>query len=554
LDAAKWLLGTGCPVSAARLLDASDSRGRVANELRESASEARGLGATVYGVLVIEGRAYVVPVVLRERPTTTRSPEHRAALSAARGWVSHWFDWKVPEFSLTLEDFFEPDGSSLGVAAVLAAIEYYAGRAPHAPVVVSGSVAADGSVGEVSDVATKVLAAEAERASGQRFVLVAAPGARNERIEEVVQEAFRFEGRPTASSVVARLARQLTTAILQPDHEEAASRLEELLRNPLPPKDAARARIELGNRYRHLGRTAEAAQCLAVAGRDLAAGVVRLEQDRIVELEIIGSSTLCDQYELERAERQLLELRARYPSHLMSTWNEIQLNGTLAQAISMQGRPHEAVRERSKSIPLCHESSELLAELPRTLATLALDLARAGEEPRFRERIDELFSSPQSETQRRFSFAYLLRGLVLLGRFDEALRVLSDGSYRSEPVPVSLQGLNPGLTGQITQHPEVSVARAIARALRRVGSPRDAVQLAERVIGTQGLIRWLALLAQGEKALALRELGDEAGASSALEKFRHELVLAAERPSNYHRTLFSCDWSGLEAALDESWY
>src|SRR5262249_12891090 len=139
-----------------------------------------------------------------------------------------------------------------------------------------------------------------------------------------------------------------------------------------------------------------------------------------------------------------------------------------------------------------------------------LDSARAGDAVVFESEARAMgqATSLGDEHQERFNAAVVVRGLVALGRHAEALAWARDeGRLFDLRVPASLSRLVLRRS-RVDTHPEVSVARALCRALRRTGQSQEAAALAGRVPvrDTDGaLAAFSALLVHLEASLALAD-------------------------------------------------
>jgi hypothetical protein len=109
----------------------------------------------------------------------------------------------------------------------------------------------------------------------------------------------------------------------------------------------------------------------------------------------------------------------------------------------------------------------------------------------------------------------------------------------------------------VETHPEVSLARALVRALRRTGLPAEGVALAERVPVREGegaLAAFCAWLVHLEGALALGDAGDVAGAEARMAEARTGIRRVHEGAARHHAELLSESGEGLERAIDRVWY
>lgn len=150
---------------------------------------------------------------------------------------------------------------------------------------------------------------------------------------------------------------------------------------------------------------------------------------------------------------------------------------------------------------------------------------------------------PGDEAQERYNAAVMVRGLCALGRPAEAL-----AWARAHTALLDRRG-------PIDGHPEVTTARALARALRRAGEPREALSLVDRVRGgAPGFAGFCAALADLEGALALADLGEHAAAAARRERARAALARAHPGAARHHAALCEAEGKALEREIDRCWY
>lgn len=559
LSAARALLDAGAGASACRVLGAL--RGREANDLREASASA-SLAPGVYAMVEHEGGGLVLPVRPRVGPSPWAPPDVREACAAAMAAVRAWFrEPALPELGVELPSAFAVRGISMGLPAALAFVAHLTEGAPlDVAVLATGRIDPTGAVLPVSHVPEKLAGAAEEL--GPRIVLVpagaeapGAPSAPSARSVASLDAAILASlGRrrgldPLAVSLDAALAR----ARQEPDPRAAIAILEAVPRASLAAADEARVLLELGTRLRHAGQTDRATALHEAARARLAEArqVVGVEAAERYELEVI--LTGLDRYELEGV-RAALSMRLAEP--FLALRSELRCRGALAQALSMTGRPREALALREENLPLHERSDELRRILPGTLCQLALDAARAGE-PAALERYGAQLvraTPPGDARQWAFSASAIVRALVLAGR-DADARAWAAGERPLWDV-VAPEGLVRLVIADapIAGHPETSTARALVRAHGRLGDAASAARLAARVVQSPGArgdhAAWLARLVSLEAALWASE-GDRAASLAAA---RAALTDAHAAASAHHADLLSAAPADLAAAIDRVFY
>lgn len=557
LDIASWLLAHGAGASAIAVLGAT--RGAPANRIRLRAREA-ALHPGVYALVTSpEGLGAVVPL----KPTPGRS---RATDTAFRGACDRALDEAraflgaptLPALRFAFEEWLSIFGPSIGLPAAIAFVAHYASsRAPQRAVLATGEIAEGGRVERVGHMAEKLAIASAEREALQILIPAGEPDARGAERVATIGEALAIvfgEGRVAPDVKHLHVDAVVQRVHAERDHDRAIDLLDAIPLHALAPADRARVLLELGTQHRHAGRSGEAARIHGEARALLASErrVIGAEAAERYELEHLA--TTLDDY---RVEEVIGELTERLSRPFLKLRNELRCRGMLAQATAMAGRFGEAVAIRTANLPL-HEASDALRKIaPVTHARLVHDAARAGDAATFERHARAMreVTRPGDDTQERWNAASLVRGLVALGRAREAIawardeRTLFD--LRAPPAVVRLaRGAAP-----IEAEPEVGLARALSRALRREGDPRAAIAIASRVDKPRaGIAGFCAALADLEASLAEDDLGDHEAAEARRIDARERLVRSHEGASRYHRDLFDTRGAALEAAMDRVYY
>ncbi|MFI5296776.1 MAG: hypothetical protein ACHREM_01650 [Polyangiales bacterium] len=466
---------------------------------------------------------------------------------------------RLPPLDCQLAADIEPTGESIGLALTLAAIAHYSGFALDVPVFATGAVSVDGHVATVGHVPQKLAIAYRELAGAPGLVL--APCARGAREHvETVAEAIRvvFGTRtlkPRADLMSATDA--LAAVEKESDHVASADHLLAVAERPdLSPADRTRLIFVAAVRLRHAGRSSRARE---LHERELP----RIRDER----RVIGE-TLVERYELEvwasridddfdfHACASALEDRLTQPFSLVH--NEVRCRGLLAQALAMSGDAPRAIELRELNLSHQRQSDEMRAELPRTLCHLALDSALAGDAGAFDRYAATLAVTCDlgDGAQWRYSTASILRGLVALGRYRDAVEWARDEAGQLCDGARCATDVFRSHSETLTTHPEVSTARALVRALRRLGDVTAAIALADRVIlrdnTSDDLVAWLASLVHLEASLARRDAAEVCHAN--LRELRARLRRCHAAASNAYHELFETSGRALETALDRVWY
>lgn len=561
LALSRWLLDAGAGRSACNVL--GPTRGASANRIRLAAPRAE-LRPGVYALVALpDGVGAALP--LRPSPGRSRAPDaaFRDACTLAHECARRLLG---PGFLPTLRFEFEEElavfGPSIGLPAALAFLAHFApSRAPDHAILATGRLLDDGRVAPVGHLATKAAIALSERGGG----MIVVPGGDDGAPEGAVgvpdlESAARavFGSASLAIDVaLAPLETLLHRARTAPDAAEGVAMLEAIEPDTLPAADRARLLFDLGTLHRNLGRSHEAARLHERASALLDAERAVIGGEAAERFELECWATAIDQFRLSEA---IAALEARFSAPFLKLRNELRCRGMLAQALSMSGRHREALVVRRGNLPLHARSEALRKVLPATLCHLALDAARSGEADTFERTLHELEAAtrPGDEAQRRFNAATLVRGLVALGRHELALAWSRDEQLAfGQRVPVSLARAASGVAPTAEQ-PEAAALRAVARALRRTGRSDEAARLGRGALaaaeGLGDLYGWEAHLIGLETALALADLGDEAGAAQTLRQVRNVLPTMHPAATRHHAALLDASGARLEVELDRVWY
>ncbi len=561
LELARWLLDAGAGRSARQVL--GRARGAAANRVRLAADRV-ALRPGVYALVALpEGGGVALPLRPAPGRSRARDADFRDACALAHECARRLLGaGALPALRFEFEEELAISGPSIGLPAALAFVAHFApSRAPRRAVLATGRLLGDGRVAPVGHLAVKCAIAGAER--GASLLLVprddegAAAGAT--RVDSLAAAARAAFG-PAALApdvALAPLESVLHRARTSPDAAEGVALLEPIEPDSLPPADRARLLFDLGTLQRNLGRSHEAARLHERARPLLEAERAVIGGEASERFELECWATAIDQFRLDEA---AAALGARLGAPFLKLRNELRCRGMLAQALSMQGRPREALATRRGNLPLHARSEGLRKVLPATLCHLALDAARAGEADAFERLVLELEAAtrPGDEAQRRYNAAALVRGLVALGRHELALAWARDLARAfGQRAPASLVRAAVGQAASAEQ-PEASALRALARALRRTGRPGEAIELGERALaaaeGLGELYGWVARLIAFEVALARADLGDDEGAALALGRVRPSLAALHPGAIRHHAPLLDAAGARLEVELDRVWY
>lgn len=452
------------------------------------------------------------------------------------------------------------DGESLGLAAALCFIARLSGNAPRRAVLATGKLAADGTVRPIDCPNAKLTAAMREVAGRDAIVLAhpfdaaKAPAGMKVYGVETLDEAVKaaFDGPLEVAAEFLRLS-ELLKSVRGKRPAEAIGALEAALAAFPAPADQAGLLAELGTQNRHLGRTeqAKALHDRALALLEPLGPLLgkKLEEDLRVE----AIATEIDLFEIDSAEATLARMMVE-PNSYADFHNLVRCRGMRAVIASMRGDFARALSLRRQNLAQQDGRDDLRAEIPRTLCPMVIDAAKAGEAAVFEDLAWKLLHQPRPDCwQERYNTDALLRGLVVLGRCSEAVR-WSRGDIDLFGRPASdyhralLCGGEP-----IVAHPEVSIARALIRALRRIGELDEALRLAQRVSppATDALVAWLGCTAHVEAALVRWQLGQRTEALAELAELAGRMDALHPRASRFHSQLLD-EMRCLGARLDES--
>lgn len=577
LRAAEALLLLGVPRSAAALLGSTRVRGHVANRLRARAERQsqRPLVPRFYGVGVHGTVGLLLPLDAERGSPRAASDDpgfitsQRSAHAIAR---ARFYDGaRLPSLCLALPDALGIEGSSLGLATLLAFVARLSGVEPQTPVVGLGELTIGSDViGSIGREGPKLEAVARDLAGQDALVLATAedaaaapPSLRVVRVETVEDALNAVFGATRFRATVEIMS---LDALLRAAHESVDSRqavrwLRSIRADDLPVADRTELRMTLGIHLRHLGETEEARELhdLARADLDEAAPVVGPEHREYLEMQILATEV--DLFDLPPLEARL---RALLATPFASLHNRVRCAGMLAQVVSTRGRPAEAVKIREPSLAIQEHHAGMRDELPWTLCALALDAARADDRRAFEGFARRLLTlTPAGDTrQDAFNAAALARGLALLDPPLLIAWIAGTGEWVGAP-PDRLVTLARG--GAVEGPADLQAARGLARAWRRIGRPEEAAKTgdtAAAALPSHPLARWVGALAIMEGALGAAEVG--ATAAPALWTTARRTLATAHAPAaRYYPVLASMDAaapqgaaavSALEAEIDRVWY
>jgi len=565
---AEWLLEAGAGASARAVL--GRLRGGRANRLRLRGGRTR-LAPGVYALLAELGEGdagggATIPLLPEPGRSRATASDLRAACDLASSLARARLGLETsPDFRFPFDEWLEASGPSIGLPAFRAFLAHLVpDRAPPGPVLATGRLDPEGRVHPVGHLPAKLSAArrEAPRAlllvpdqdESRSFAGLAADVRAVRTVDEAVSLVFGddpLQADPSLARVDLLIARASSHA----EPEEALRLLGGLDPERLAPADRVQLHWELGRRLRHVGRTAEAAAQHLAAREHLLAqrGTVGAELAERYELEAL--STSLSRHEVH-AVIDALNARLRRP--FLSVHNELRARGLLAFALGVAGDSRGALATREDNLPLHDLGSELAASRPFTLCYLAYDAARVGDVAAFERYAARLCqeTAPGDGKQWRYNAMALIRGLVALGRDDDALAWAEDRArYAGARSPASLCLLLTEEATAIEAHPEVGTVRGLVRALGRSGRLEDARRLSDRIPREgDGLIGWLRGLVHLELATQLFAAGWAGEAADQAAAARRQMARAEPAASVFHRPLIDRPLDELAAGVDGVWY
>jgi hypothetical protein len=348
----------------------------------------------------------------------------------------------------------------------------------------------------------------------------------------------------------------LGEAIRSADHQRHLTRLLQYPMDRLTRSEEAMMHVGIGTKYRHLGDPARAAHHHHIA-RTLLANVREQEGNAVWE-ELLAEILATDlsHYQFDNVEEALRERVALRPE---KQHNLVRFKGMLAQLLATLGQNREAVALRDENLLIQQEGNlAMREEIPRTLAYAVYESARAGDNSAFDRYRDWLCRQTRDDdgVQWRYNSSAVLRGLVLLGRMDEAQAWLERST---DPGAAHARMLRQG-SEPISAHPETSIARYVACVLRHNGRSEEASQLLRRIAVDElpPMARWFARLGVAEQAMCLPEKSAERG--RLLVELSENLKTDSQNLSIFHQPLIALlsaaktDNPTLERALDEVYY
>lgn len=558
LALSRWLTNAGASASALTVLDGI--RGAEANDLR-TVARGRSLVPGLFALVALDdARGLCLPIEPSLGLSRSRDPAFReatdTALSLARSLLGVR---QLPSLRVGCEETVDVHGPSIGLPSALAFVSYYIGRSP-----IAGAVAATGAIDErgrvlpVRGLEAKLGAAARERGLG--LVLVPhgsgvespVPLLEVSTLAEAVERVFGRGGLVVAERFLDFEA--LRTSMRSWPDDAAIDGLSGLLDAAPFEADRLRVQVDLAARFRHLGRSDQASGLSERSKVTLESlGRTRMGRDVAEHVELQYHLGRMDLFDLDRS---ITALERHVAAGLSSVSNEIRYRGALAQALGMAGRVREALEIRSANVALHEVSSEAARDRAGTHVYLALDAARIGDETRFRHEIREMvrYTRPGDDVQLRFDAAAWCRGLVLLGHHAEAIAWLERGDEAGVlSVPRSIERAR-GERHEVTTHPEVSLVRALVRALGHSGRQQEALEWAERVRppADGGLVAFLAHLVHLEASRFERDV-DPISSADRAHRARLGLRRSHAGAARFHPALFRTD-DALGHALDSVWY
>ncbi|MET0341536.1 MAG: S16 family serine protease [Polyangiales bacterium] len=559
LSYARWLLANGAPASAAEVLRGlrGGDVGKVQRECQRMVAQP-GIFALLVATVSYGGVAKKIGVAARVPARIGRwhpiDPAMREGYEVVMSLASHHLGTDLPYLKFEFSSMVDAAGGpSFSLPALLSVIAHYVpSRSPHKPVFATGQVGPSGAILPVGGMNEKIEAAQREKCP---CLILVPPGTNIEGTTcvETVEQAIRlvFGAAPlTPDQAVLGLNRLIDDVRKMRDWEAALDRLQ-IPEAKLQPADLARLKFEQGAILLHLGRTEDASRLHAQAAQLLGEPArLAIGRERAEHYDLFPILAAMDRFEIDDA-IAALEALVRQP--FQSYANKLRYQGALAQAYGMRGDYADAVRMRTRNLALHPETDELAAMEAGTRCCLAVDSARAGFARDFDEHAQRLGAlSPQSDAhQATFNASATIRGLVALGEHARAVAFASGAEAFGWYAPENVQALVHG-TAPISTHPDVSTARALCRAYRRLGEPDRAIAIADRACTSDdtagGLVRWVVELLALEGTLARAE-------PEALQsEIRARMQRWHPAASAFHASLMTATASDLEIALSGVWY
>jgi len=560
---ARWLVDAGAGASARNVL--GSLRGAEANRIRLLAKEAR-LRAGVYALVTMpDGLGATLP--LRPSPGHPRATDRafrEACVTAYELARLILQDRSLPMLRFELEEELAVFGPSIGLPAALAFLSFYApARAPDHPVLASGALTMDGRVGPVGGLEAKLAIAKEERADGPDSAaasvaaeLVLLP-AEVSTFEEATKRMFgeRPLHLDMTHAVVDDLLYRARTLALP---AESIALLESVDRETLAPADRARVLFDLGTFYRNRGKHRRAWALHSEARALLETERHGIGEESSERYELECWATELDQYRIEEATRAL---RARLARPFLKLRNELRCRGMLALGLAMKGDYAESVRVREANLAL-HDRSDALGKIrPLTLCMLALDAGLGRNAAVFERSVIAVGAAtrPGDEQQWRYNAMAIVRGLVALGRHEEAIAFANDESRAFDcRAPATLVMAARGEAKSITA-PEIAALRALVRAYRKSNRVADAVRVGRQATKaasaeSEDLFGWMAALLNLEVALAESEASHHEESESRTREAWDSLNRTHKEATTFHATLLDPNPAKRESELGRVFY
>ena len=553
--AAETLIQHGLPRTALALLDSLHEHTFQLNRLRRKArrhSQAPRILPGIYVLASLDGCGAVVPLRAEQgdpRKTRALSAEALDAVLKSHDAAQRLLHPSgLPSLRLIFPEAFSLFGKSIGLPAALAFVEKWCGKRVPYPVLATGELGENGCILPVGQREQKIRVAVTELEGTQGLVLVPADAAQEESrtlvrpvrsLDEAVSAVWGASTLP-ADRALLSLAKSIQQAQSEEDHRKALAILENYPTERLALADRTRLIFAIGIRYRHMGQTEKAMALHQDACKLLPGNQDVLGMETLETLEVEHFATVMDLYDLMRLEQHL---RNRLHRPFCSAHNRVRCQGMLAQLLSTVGRYEEALPLREENLLTQERTEAMRHEIPRTLACLTYEAARAGRREIFECCAAELLQKTLQgdEHQARYNRCAIARGLTLLGQHDLLLHWIrgEETLFRTGPDFGLRSLLEPG--GTVRGYPDVSTVRALVRALRRSGNSEAAVKAGARIQANrrEGLIRWLSNLVEVETALAQLDLGQAKEASLRLSSAVRSLRSCHLHAAGFYGSLIS---------------